>query len=99
MFDPPVLLNDVISVIPAIRPKLLSSGAVTADAMVSGAAPGRFAFALIVGYSTCGRGATGRKKKANAPIRASARVSNDVATGLLMNGVEMLIRSPTQLLR
>src|SRR5437016_9119152 len=54
ILDPPVLLNDVISVIPAIRPKLLSSGAVTADAIVSGAAPGRLANTLIVGYSTCG---------------------------------------------
>src|SRR5213593_3293989 len=59
--DEPVLLLDVISVIPAIRPKLRSSGVVTADAMVSGLAPGRFAYTLIVGYSTCGSGATGRK--------------------------------------
>ena len=59
--DEPVLLLEVISVIPAIRPKLRSSGVVTADAIVSGLAPGRFAFTLMVGYSTCGSGATGRK--------------------------------------
>src|SRR5215470_3034828 len=48
----PVLLCDVISVIPAILPKLRSSGVVTADAIVSGLAPGRFALTFSVGYST-----------------------------------------------
>src|SRR5215813_9537892 len=87
----PVLLFDVISVIPAIRPKLRSRGVVTAEAIVSGLAPGRFALTLSVGYSTWGSGATGRKKKANTPAMASSSVNNDVATGRLMNGVERLI--------
>src|SRR5437763_5359017 len=91
MFVPTRLLLDVLSVTPAIRENCRSSGVATAVAMVSGAAPGRFALTLIVGYSTCGRGATGRKANANAPTMASAIVSSDVATGLLMNGVEMLM--------
>src|SRR5690242_12732678 len=57
----PVLLLDVISEIPAMRPKLRSSGVVTAEAIVSGLAPVRPTFTLMVGYSTWGRGATGRK--------------------------------------
>src|ERR1043166_1358311 len=92
MLVPPRLLFDVISVTPAMRENCRSSGVATAVAMVSGAAPGRFAFALIVGYSTCGSGATGRNINANNPIIASARVSSDVATGRLINGVEILMR-------
>jgi hypothetical protein len=36
-----------------------SSGVATAEAMVSGLAPGRFADTCIVGKSTCGSGETG----------------------------------------
>src|SRR5262249_37886360 len=91
IFPDPVLLFDVISVIPAMRPKVRSSGVVTAEAIVSGLAPGRFVNTLIVGYSTCGSGATGRKKNPSAPAIATASARSDVATGLLMNGVEILI--------
>ena len=42
-------LLDVISVTPAIRPNWRSSGVATADAIVSGLAPGRFAETLTVG--------------------------------------------------
>src|SRR5947207_6153658 len=52
-------LDEVISVTPAIRPNCRSSGVATADAMVSGLAPGRLALTEIVGNSTSGRGATG----------------------------------------
>src|SRR6266542_2262493 len=51
---------EVISVIPAMRPNWRSSGGATAEAMVSGLAPGSPAETLIVGNSTCGRGETGR---------------------------------------
>src|SRR5271163_4897971 len=51
-------LLDVISVTPAIRPNCLSSGVATADAMVSGFAPGSAAPTEIVGNSTWGIGAT-----------------------------------------
>src|ERR1700736_5368321 len=57
----PSELLDVISVTPAIRPNCLSRGVATADAIVSGFAPGNEAPTEIVGNSTCGIGATGRK--------------------------------------
>src|SRR5437773_2107567 len=55
----PRVLVEVISVIPAIRPNCRSSGVATAEAIVSGLAPGRFARTWIVGKSTCGNGDTG----------------------------------------
>ena len=42
----PRLLEEVISFSPAIRPNCRSSGVATEDAIVSGLAPGRFAFDL-----------------------------------------------------
>src|SRR5690349_18804766 len=87
----PKPLDDVISVTPAMRPKFLSRGVATADAITSGLAPGKLALTLIVGYSTWGTGATGRNINAIPPASASAKVSNDVAMGRLMNGVDKLI--------
>jgi hypothetical protein len=58
--------------------------------MVSGLAPGRLAPTLMVGKSTCGRGATGRKRKATAPERKIAKVISEVATGRWIKGVEKL---------
>jgi len=57
--------------------------------MMSGLAPGKFAETLIVGKSTCGKGAVGSCKKATIPARAIAAVSNTVAIGRRMNGAEM----------
>ena len=45
---------------PAMRPNWRSSGVATAEAIVSGLAPGRLAGPEIVGNSTCGSGDTGR---------------------------------------
>jgi hypothetical protein len=56
--------------------------------MVSGLAPGRFAPTEIVGKSTWGSGATGRKRKATMPERRIAKVMSDVATGRRMKGTE-----------
>src|SRR3954454_20705872 len=80
----------VISVTPAIRPNCRSSGVATADAIVSGLAPGRLAETEMVGDSTCGSGATGRKKYASAPASATATVSSVVPTGRRMNGADRL---------
>ncbi len=60
MFVEPRPLVEVISVIPAMRPNWRSSGVATAEAIVSGLAPGSPELTLIVGNSTCGRGETGR---------------------------------------
>jgi hypothetical protein len=62
----------------------------TADAMVSGLAPGRLAPTEMVGRSTCGSGATGRNRKAVTPDSKIATVISDVATGRRMNGAEKL---------
>ena len=57
----PSELSEVISVTPAMAPSWRSSGAATVAAIVSGAAPGRLAEMKMVGNSTLGRLATGRK--------------------------------------
>ena len=54
-------LTDVIESTPAMAENSRSSGVATADAMVDGLAPGRVVCTEMVGKSTCGRAATGRK--------------------------------------
>ena len=56
--EPSVLCDD-ISLTSAIWPKCRSSGAATEVAIVSGLAPGMFAWTEITGKSTCGSGETG----------------------------------------
>src|SRR5215470_10733094 len=92
----PRLLDEVISVTPAMRPNWRSSGVATDEAMISGLAPGKLAPTLIVGKSTCGSGATGRCSKATAPASAMAVVSNVVATGRRMNGDEKPMANPLE---
>src|SRR5260370_39730294 len=65
-----------------------SNGAATALAMTSGLAPGSVAETLIVGKSTCGKGAVGSCRNATIPASATAAVSNTVAIGRRMNGAE-----------
>ncbi len=72
---------DVICVMPAMRPNWRSSGVATADAIVSGLAPGRLAPTPMV---------TGRNRNAIAPERKIAIVTSEVATGLRINGAEKL---------
>ena len=55
----PSALDEVISVTAAMRLNWRSSGVATAEAIVSGLAPGRPACTEIVGKSTCGSGDTG----------------------------------------
>jgi hypothetical protein len=84
----PSPLEEVIWVTPAMRPNWRSSGVATAEAMVSGLAPGRFAPTEMVGKSTWGSGETGRKRKATRPERRIASVISDVATGRRIKGPE-----------
>ena len=86
--EEPRLLEEVISVTPAMRPRARSSGVATVAAMVSGPAPGSFARTTTTGKSTCGSGATGSRPKATTPARAMARVSRVVATGRRIKGAE-----------
>src|SRR5271154_1497142 len=83
-------LEEVICVTPAMRPNWRSSGVATAEAMVSGLAPGKPAPTEIVGKSTCGSGATGRKRKATTPDKKIANVIKEVATGRRTKGAEKL---------
>ena len=55
----PSALVEVICATPGICANCVSSGCATAEAMVSGLAPGRLAETWMVGKSTCGSGATG----------------------------------------
>src|ERR1700730_18652075 len=61
IFDPPKPLTDVISLTPAISANRRSSGAANAEAAVAGSTPGSCALTEIVGKSTFGSGATGKK--------------------------------------
>ena len=87
----PRKLDEVISVMPAIRPNWRSNGVATDEAMISGLAPGSEAAIEIVGKSTCGSGETGRKLNATAPASATATVNKVVATGRRINGDDKLI--------
>src|SRR5258707_5614360 len=88
MLVEPRPLEEVIWVTPAMRPNWRSRGVATAEAIVSGLAPGRFAPTPIVGKSTCGSGATGRKRKATRPERRIASGINEVAIRRRMKGRE-----------
>src|SRR4249920_3525902 len=94
MLVEPSVLDDVISLMPAMRPNCRSRGVATDDAIVSGLAPGRPVDTEMDGKSTCGSGATGRKLYDTAPAMPSAMVRSVVATGRWMNGAEILMRSP-----
>src|SRR5437660_744991 len=93
----PSTLEEVICVTPGTWENWYSRGCATADAIVSGLAPGSRALTESVGKSTCGSGATGSIGKATSPTRRIPAISNDVATGLFMNGVEMLTSVPRHL--
>ena len=58
----PSALDDVIESMPAMVENCRSSGVATADAMVSGLAPGRLAATWMVGKSTLGRSLTGSRR-------------------------------------
>ncbi len=86
MLVEPSWLVEVIWFTPAMRPNCRSRGVATAEAIVSGLAPGKPAETEMTGNSTCGSGATGRKLKANTPESSSAAASSEVPTGRLIKG-------------
>src|SRR5690606_26342380 len=59
MFVLPSELVELIDVMPGIVANCFSSGVATAEAIVSGLAPGRLALTEMVGKSTLGRSLTG----------------------------------------
>src|ERR1051326_3477580 len=87
----PSALDDVIVSSPGMVENWRSSGVATADAMVSGLAPGRLAFTTSVGKSTLGRSLTGSARYATIPNRAMASINRAVATGRRMKRSEMVM--------
>src|SRR4026209_628736 len=65
----PRKLVEVFSFTAAMRENWLSSGVATAEAIVSGLAPGRPAETLMVGKSTWRSGATGQSRKPRGQAR------------------------------
>ncbi len=84
MLVEPTELDEVISSTSAMAPRWRSSGVATLVDMVSGLAPGICACTKITGKSTLGSGATGSRKNAAMPARASPIVNSVVATGRSM---------------
>src|SRR5882762_459380 len=87
----PRTLDEVSWATPGIAANWYSSGVATADAMVSGLAPGNFADTWMVGKSTCGSGATGSKGNATMPRSRIPAINNDVAIGRRMKTSEIFI--------
>src|ERR1019366_5272393 len=88
----PSEFEDVIEFKPAMVENWFSSGVATADAMVSGLAPGRLAVTSRVGKSTLGRSLTARDRYATPPNSAMAAISRLVAIGRSINVWEIFMR-------
>src|ERR1017187_8765419 len=84
--------DEVMEFRPAMVENLFSSGVATADAMVSGLAPGRLAVTSRVGKSTFGKSLTASERYATPPNRAMAAISRLVAIGRSMNVWEIFMR-------
>ena len=80
----PSALVDVIESMPAIVRNCFSSGVATAEAIVSGLAPGSAAWTWMVGKSTLGRSLTGSSRKPMMPKRRIAAINSVVRTGRRM---------------
>src|SRR5690606_28971880 len=87
----PSELRELISLSPEIVPSDCSSGVAALDAMVSGLAPAMLADTEIMGKSTCGKGATGRKTQASPPDNTMSRQSSVAATGRMMKAASSLM--------
>ena len=79
---------------PAMVENCFSSGVATAEAMVSGLAPGRLAVIWMVGKSMLGRSLTGRSRYAMRPKTRMAAISRVVITGRLMKTSVLTRPSP-----
>src|SRR5262245_19195553 len=80
----PCALVDVMESTPAIVENCFSSGVATADAIVSGLAPGSEAVTWMVGKSTFGRSFTGSARYASMPNTTMPAMSSVVMTGRRM---------------
>ena len=92
----PSALVEVIESMPAMVENCFSSGVATAEAMVSGLAPGRLAVTWMVGKSMLGRSLTGRSRYAMRPKTRIAPISSVVITGRLMKRSVLTRRFPSR---
>ena len=90
----PSALVDVMESTPAMVLNCFSSGVATADAMVSGLAPGRLAEIWIVGKSTLGRSLTGRTRYAVIPKNRMPSMTKVVMTGRRIKSSGLIRPSP-----
>src|SRR5213595_2751469 len=90
----PSVLVDVMLSMPAIVENCFSSGVATAEAIVSGLAPGRFAFTVSVGKSTVGRSLTGSRRYADMPKKRMPTITRTVVTGRRMKSADRFIGQP-----
>ncbi len=88
--------SDVISATPGTELNCCSSGVATAEAIVSGLAPGKLPVTVMVGKSTLGSEDTGRKRYAVTPNTMTPNIKSVVATGRRMQGAEMFIAVAAQ---
>src|SRR5438876_5228548 len=89
IWEDPIEFEEIMESSPAIPVNCRSRGVATADAMVSGLAPGRLAKTEMVGKSTVGMSLTGRARYATTPNKAMASISRLVAIGRRMKIAEM----------
>src|SRR6266705_2414147 len=80
----PSPLDEVMLSIPAMVENCFSKGVATDAAIVSGLAPGRFAFTWIVGKSTVGKSLTARRVYETAPKNRMPIITSAVMTGRRM---------------
>ena len=90
----PCMLVEFIDVRPEIVENCFSSGSATADAIVSGLAPGSEALTEIVGKSIAGRSATGSTRYDMMPKTTMPRVMSVVVIGRLMNRAARFMSPP-----
>ena len=82
------LIEDIESM-PAMVENCFSSGVATAEAMVSGLAPGSEAETIMVGKSTLGSWLTGSRRNPATPKITIAAMTSMVMTGRRTNSSEM----------
>src|SRR5438270_3946635 len=94
MWVEPKALVELIEPMPAIVENCFSSGVATAEAMVSGLAPGSWALTWMVGKSTLGKSLTGSNWYAKMPKTRIAIMTKVVIMGRLINNAARFITFP-----
>jgi hypothetical protein len=93
MLVPPCVLVEFIESRPAMVANCFSRGSATADAMVSGLAPGRPACTWMVGKSTVGKSATGSSRYDITPNTVMPSMISVVVIGRRMNSAAKFMTS------